>query len=337
MILITGATGLVGSHLLLELLKKEETVVALYRDPSKKEAVRQLFHSYGKADLLQKAEWREGDITQVPALEKAFAGITEVYHCAAFISFDPADEEKLRKTNIEGTANVVNTALDFGVTRFCHVSSVAALGSPLEPEQIISEQSEWHPEALHSDYAISKYGAEMEVWRAQQEGLRVVIVNPGIIIGRPTEAESGTAQLFSKVASGQRFYTNGVTGMVAVQDVVAAMIALMEQEIFGEKFALIAENYSYRKLLDTTADALSAKRPKKEAPKWMTSWVWKMDWLISGLFNTKRKLSHASAVALHDTHLISGEKINKVLKLNYHPVDQAIREAAQYYKTHFLP
>ena len=181
MILITGGTGFVGSHLLLYLLEKEEKIRALYRNPAKIAFVKSLFRYYKKEPLFEKIEWFEADITDIPQLENAFADVDFVYHCAALVSFDPSDEEILRKTNIEGTANVVNLSLSNAVKKLCFVSSIAASGDLQEHEDTITEATEWNPEKYHSDYAISKYGAEMEIWRAQQEGLNVVIANSTVV------------------------------------------------------------------------------------------------------------------------------------------------------------
>src|SRR6218665_3918770 len=205
MILITGATGLVGSHLILHLLESSDSgsqkLRAIYRKDSSIARIQSLFSLYGKAHLFVQIEWIKADITDVPLLEIAFQNVTVVYHCAAHISFDPADEELLRKTNIEGTANIVNFSLEYGIKKLCYVSSIAALGDPKENEPIITEETEWNPEKPHSGYAISKYGAEMEIWRAQQEGLEVVVVNPGVILG-PLFWTAGSGEIYQNVKNG---------------------------------------------------------------------------------------------------------------------------------------
>ena len=206
MILVTGATGLVGSHLLVQLLQENEAVKALYRSKEQIEKVKNVFAFKNQTVLFDKINWVKGDITDIPTLEIAFEHVTHVYHCAALISFDPSDEAALRKINIEGTANVVNCCIAFGIKKLCHVSSIAALGSPKDHEVTINEQSEWNPEELHSDYAITKYGAEMEVWRGQQEGLKVLIVNPGVIFG-PCFWNQGSGAFFTTVKKGIPFFT----------------------------------------------------------------------------------------------------------------------------------
>jgi len=184
MILVTGGTGLVGAHLLYHLLLENNTVKAIYRKNSNLQAVKTVFGYYSTNFelLFQKIEWIEADITNVCSLEKAFENITEVYHAAALVSFTPKDYQKMRKINIEGTANIVNFCIDKKVKKLCFVSSIATIEKATHAKTI-NEEEDWNLEKNNYGYAITKYGAEMEVWRASQEGVAVVIVNPGIILG----------------------------------------------------------------------------------------------------------------------------------------------------------
>jgi len=306
MILVSGGTGLVGAHLLLALTAGGQKVRAIYRSDMSLAKTRALFTAESNTHF-DTIEWIKADITDVPSLEEAFTGVNTVYHCAAYISFEPKDEEMLRKVNIEGTANMVNCALDFGVKKFCHVSSIAALGDPKENEAI-TEETEWNPEVRHSDYAISKYGAEMEVWRAWQEGLNVVIVNPGIIFGKGFW-DSGSGKMFKAVKNGQYFYTKGSCGIIAVIDVVKAMIGLMATDSNGERYTLVAENVSYKDMLDTIADGMKKKRPSIAATPFLTSVAWRMDWLFSTLFLQRRKLTRSMAKSAHNRETFDNNKI----------------------------
>ena len=238
MILVTGATGLVGSHLLVQLLQENEEVKALFRSEKQIEKVKNIFAFHHQTALFEKINWVKGDITDIPSLEIAFENISHVYHCAALISFDPSDEDELRKINIEGTANVVNCCIDFSVKKLCHVSSIAALGNPKEHETTITEETEWNPEELHSDYAITKYGAEMEVFRGHQEGLEVVIVNPGVIFGYGFP-KKGSDVIIQSVKKGLSFYTKGNIGIVSVEDVVKSMTQLMKSNNNGERYSMV--------------------------------------------------------------------------------------------------
>lgn len=315
MILVTGGTGLVGAHLLLHLLENgEEKVRSIYRNQKKISKTKSLFEYYNKSSLFSKIEWIEADILDIPSLEIAFQNTEYVYHCAAYISFNPDDEDKLRKVNIKGTANIVNFCIDKNVTKLCHVSSIAALGDLAQNENIITEETEWNPEVLHSDYGISKYGAEMEVWRGFQEGLKVVIVNPGVIFG-PGFWNQGSGKFFSSVKKGIPFYTTGSSSYVAVTDVVEIMIRLMKSDYNGERFIVTSENRTYQDIIQTIAGKIGAKTPKLEAKSWMLSIAWKLDWLFSFVFRTKRMLSKQSSISLQNNDQISNEKIT--CRFNY--------------------
>ena len=325
MVLVTGGTGLVGSHLLLHLIENGESVRAIYRKLETIQKTKNLFSYYKKEDLFEKINWFHADILDVPSLEIAFDSVEFVYHCAAFISFDPKDEVKIRKTNIEGTANVVNFCLAKNVRKICFVSSIAALGDLKENEKIITEETEWNPEKSHSDYAISKYGAEMEIWRGQQEGLHCVIVNPGVILG-PRIWEEGSGVFFKKIANGFPFYTKGTTGFIAVTDVVQLMIQLMKSDVNNQRFALVASTISFEELFNSIADALKVKRPSVYISPFLMGLLWRLDWFFSTFLRTKRMLDKETAVASHSKTFYSNEKINNTLKFEFLDVYKYLRE-----------
>lgn len=319
MILVTGGTGLVGAHLLLQLLQENEAVRAIYRSEKAIEKTRNLFRLENKMDLLEKIEWMEADITDIPALEKAFQNITQVYHCAALISFDTNDETVLRKVNIEGTANVVNCCIDFKVKKLCHVSSIAALGDVKEGETVITEETEWNPEKNHGDYALTKYGSETEVWRGSQEGLEVVIVNPGVIFGKGF-GTAGSGELLQKIQNGFPFYTKGSTGITAVDDVVEIMIQLMNSTVSGERFTIVSENIILQDLLNIIADAMQKKRPYIYARPFLTSFYWRMDWLFSKLFFKKQHFTRATSKSSHSTETYDNTKVINTLNFSFQPI-----------------
>ena len=316
MILVTGATGLVGSHLLVNLLQENKEVKALYRNEKNIEAVKNVFKYKNAIHLFEKIIWIKGDITDIPSLNNAFENVTYVYHCAALISFDPKDEEILRKTNIEGTANIVNCCIDFKVKKLCHVSSIAALGDMKEHENVITEETEWNPEKLHGDYAISKYGAEMEVWRGYQEGLEVIIVNPGVIFGYGFPSQ-GSSILINKVKNGLLFYTKGKAGFIAVEDVVNCMTQLMKSSTNGKKFCLVAENLRLNDVLFTIADGLQVKRPKHYANQYLTSLAWRLDWFFTKITFKKRSFTRATAKSSHSIDFYDNTCIKKELQYTF--------------------
>lgn len=331
MILVTGATGLVGSHLLVKLLQEENEVKALYRNEKNIEAVQNVFKYKNAIDLFEKIIWVKGDITDIPSLNSAFENITNVYHCAALISFDPNDEELLRKTNIEGTANVVNCSIDFGIKKLCHVSSIAALGDTRENEYLITEEAEWNPEKLHGDYAILKFGAETEVWRAQQEGVEVVIVNPGVIFGYGFPNQ-GSGLIINKVKNGLLFYTKGKTGIVAVEDVVNCMTLLMNSTTNGERFTVVAENMHFDILLSIISKGLNVKSPKLYANKWVTNIGWRLDWLFSKILFKERQFTRATAISSHSIDVYENTKIKNHLNYKFLKIEEYLINLLQEHK-----
>lgn len=330
MILVTGATGLVGAHLILKLLESGHPVRALFRTDKSRLKTRNLLRMYGRENLFDKIDWIQADVNDIPAMEPAFIGVRQVYHCAALISFDPADEERLRKINIEGTANVVNLCLHYGVEKLCHVSSVAALGDPLAEEILVTEETPWNPEKPHSDYARSKYGAEMEVWRGFQEGLKVVIVVPGIILG-PGFWQEGSGVIFSSIEKGFPFYAMGSTGFVAVTDVVCAMNQLMDSDVNGERFTLVGGHMVLRDFSWAVADALQVRRPSIKVSPTFTNFAVFVDWL-AGLFGKKRKLFRETSKAFHRHRNFSADKI-QAMGFEFTPIPEYIQQVVKIEKS----
>lgn len=331
MILVTGATGLVGSHLILHLLENGENVRAIYHTSQSTAKTKSLFRLHQKEHLFEKISWVAADITDVPSLSQAFANIQYVYHCAALVSFDPNDEKLLRKINIEGTANIVNLCLEFNVKKICHISSIAALGDLKPGETVVDENTEWNPEAPHSDYAISKHGAEMEIWRGQQEGLAVAIINPGVIIG-PGFWTSGSGAIFTRVSRGLRYYTKGVTGFVGVDDVVKIACAAMKSNRSGEQYIAVSEILTFENMLKMVATSLKVKAPAIHAKPWLTSIFWRADWILSGVFMRKPKLSRMMAHSLHSIDHYSSEKTKRELSFSFRGISEVIIEVGTCYK-----
>ena len=324
MILVTGGTGLVGSHLLFHLSQKSDTIRTIYRTEEKREQVKKIFSFYTDDVQLHfsKIEWINADITDVPSLEVAFQNITQVYHCAALVSFDPKDYIKMRQVNIEGTANIINFSIENNINKFCFVSSIAAVGDAINGG-VITEENEWNDQGDNHGYAITKYGAEMEVWRGSQEGLNVVIVNPGVILGSGFWQE-GSGKLFTQINNGFKFYTEGVTGFVGVKDVVKLMIQLMNSNIKNERFILVSENKSFKDVLFTIADGFNTKRPSIKTGKLLTEIFWRLDWLVTKLTGKSPLLTKNSAKSSHNKSYYSADKIKNTLNFQFEPIEETI-------------
>lgn len=333
MILVTGGTGLVGSHLLFKLISNNEKVRATYRRKKTLDRVKHVF-SYFSDDpetFFNKIEWVEADINDIPKLQDAFQDITYVYHCAAFVSFEPDKYKTLRKININGTANIVNLCISNNVVKLCYVSSIAAIGHDTNTEKLIDEKTAWNPEDDNSVYAITKYGAELEVWRGTQEGLDAVIVNPGIILGAGYWNGGSSGNLFKHINNGMRYYVNGVTGYVDVWDVINAMHQLMNSNIKNENFILVAENLSFKTFQIKTAKALTVKPPTKEAKSWLLQTTWRLDWLQFKLFGKRRSLSKQAAKSAVSVTKYDNSKIINTLNFQFKSIDESINEVSKLY------
>jgi len=329
MILVTGGTGLVGSHLLFKLANNEQKVRAIYRTKEKIETVRHVFSYYTNQvdELFSKIEWVEADLNNIPKLTEAFNGITHVYHCAAYISFDPNYYHSLRQINIEGTANIVNLCIYGNVKKICYVSSIAAIGKELS-DKLINEESPWNNDEDHSVYAITKYGAEMEVWRGCQEGLDVVIVNPGVIIG-PGYWKLGSGSFFKRIYRGLKYYTTGTTGYVSVNNVVEIMFLLMKSDIKNERYIVIAENLSFKSFFTKIANALNVVSPKKEASSLLLQIAWRMDWLRSKIRGKHRRLVKHSVKSIQSITNYDNSKVKRDLNFEFESIDSSISSTSQ--------
>ncbi|MDO5978432.1 NAD-dependent epimerase/dehydratase family protein [Flavivirga spongiicola] len=331
MILVTGSTGLVGSHLLYKLVSNNEKVRAIYRTERKLANVKSVFATYTSnyEPLFKEIEWVKADLLDIPALSEAFKHVTYVYHCAAFVSFEPDKYQILRKTNIEGTANIVNLCLSNTISKLCYVSSIATLGRTINNEEI-TEDTVWNPEDDHNVYAITKYGAEMEVWRATQEGLNVVIVNPGVILGAGIW-RYGTGSLFKKAHKGFKYYTSGTIALIAIEDVVSIMIALTKSDIINERFVLVAEHWTYKQFLQTLSKSVHVKPPEKMISSWLLKLAWKLDWLKTKLTGKRRQLTRHIVISLSTETKYNNKKVKKVLDYKFKSIDETIATIGDLY------
>ena len=333
MILVTGGTGLVGSHLLYHLTLENDSILAIYRNKEKINNAQRIFAYYSKkaTALFEKIQWIKADVTDIPSLNQVFSyAITNVYHCAALISFDSKDYKKMRQVNIHGTANIVNLCIDHKVKKLCFVSSIATLGNASLNHQFINEENEWINNSDQHGYAISKYGAEMEVWRGGQEGLNVCIVNPGVILGSGFWFE-GSGRLFTNAYHNFKFYTNGINGFVCVTDVVKAMVSLVDSNICNERFILVSENISFKDILSTIAIKLGKNPPFIKVSKIMTEVVWRVNWLLGKISGKSIVLTKNSARASHKRSYYSSEKIQQVLKFQFTPISRSIETICRNY------
>lgn len=324
MILVTGGTGLLGSHLLLDLIKSGEKVRAIKRPSSNIKLVRKIFSYYtdNPDELMNRIEWVNADLMDFGAIEEALSRINEIYHCGAVVSFYPKDHKEMLKVNIEGTTNLVNQAIHSKIEKFCYVSSVATLGRA-DNNGLTDENTYWKSSRKNSVYAISKYGAEREVWRAMEEGLNAVIVNPSLILG-PGFWEDNSG-LFRLVWQGLKYFTKGVNGYVDVRDVSRTMIRLMSNHIFRERFIISAENLSYEQLFSLMAKHLGKNAPSVNVPPLMTKVAWRVEWVRSFLTGSKPEVTREMAITTAQVYTYTNEKIKKTLNFEFIPIEESIK------------
>jgi dihydroflavonol-4-reductase len=330
LILVTGGTGLVGTHLLYDLCRSGKQVRVLKRPDSNVANVKKVF-SYYTAEpetLLKNIEWRDADLLDVYSLTEAMEGITEVYHCAAMVSFESSHQNEMMKTNIEGTANMVNAATGKGIKKFCHVSSIATLGRA-EHGALTTEETFWKSSPENSNYSISKYGAEREVWRASEEGLNVIIVNPSLIVG-PGNWEQSSSNMFSKGYKGIKFYSSGLNGFVDVRDVSSLMIQLMESDISNQRFLINGENASFRHFFDLIHTGFSKPVSTIRAGKFLSSFAWRAEKFRSMLTGSPPLITRETARSAHRISRFSNEKILKVFPDHtFIPLERSISDTCK--------
>ena len=338
MIFITGCTGLVGSHLVAELVNRQQTTVnrqqstvkLLCRKNSDLSLLNRVLSRYGINGIPADVEFVYGDVLDYDIIESAMKDVDEVYHCAAVVSFDPSDKGSLMRVNVEGTRNMVNAALHCGVKKFCHVSSIAALGRALEGESI-DEESPWTRSKNNSVYSNSKHEAEMEVWRGIAEGLNATIVNPSLILGAG-RWDSSSCELFNTVAKGFPFYTEGVNGFVYVKDVARAMIMLMENNKFGQRYCLNGALISYKELFTLMANNFNVKVPCIKVGKTLSEIAWRIFWIFGKIQGKKPLITKETARTATRKYSYSSAKIIRELNFQFTPIEESIKEICELYK-----
>jgi nucleoside-diphosphate-sugar epimerase len=320
-VLITGATGFLGSYLVRLLIQKGYHVRALYRDNSS------LKHF---ADInSEQLEWVNADITDIIALEEAFVGVTHVYHCAALVSFHPKDVQLMQTINVTGTANIVNLCLHFGVKKLIHVSSIAALGrTKLRLE--MDETCKWVHSKDNSNYAISKHMAEQEVWRGMAEGLSATIVSPSVVVGS-FNWDLGMAAFFKKIDKGLKLYPSGSSGFVDVRDVCEFMEKMLDQRFSGERYILNAVNLKHRAFFELIANSLNVKPPIIMVGPALAELAWLVEWTKEKLFGIAPIVTRESARASVTNYIYRSEKSLSVPGFSYRPFQKTISDTAEQY------
>lgn len=321
-VFITGGTGFLGSYIIKELVGRGYSVKALRRSTK--------IPFYIDPAVFAAVEWVEGDVLDIIALDHAMKGVNTVIHAAATVSFHKSDRSEMYKVNVDGTANMVNIALDNNIDRFVHISSVAAIGRSATGDEV-TEEKKWESSKINTHYANSKHAAEMEVWRGMGEGLNTVIANPSTIIGYG-DWSSSSCSLFKTVYKSFPWYSDGINGFVDVEDVAKAIVLLMESTISGERFIINSENWPFQKLFNTIADAFGTKRPWREATPFLGQIAWRIEKIKSLFSGKKPPITRENAKVAHSKTHFSNRKIREALpNFSFTPLDQSIERASKKY------
>jgi dihydroflavonol-4-reductase len=322
MVLVTGGSGFLGAYIISELVEKGHAVRAIHRNGQ--------IPFFLPAGIADKVEWVRCDIRDPIGLEEAMAGVDAVVHAAGKVSFSGKERRELWSINIDGTAQVVNMALARNIRRFVYVSSVSALGRTAN-EEVVTEEKSWEDSKYNTNYAISKFHGEIEVWRAIGEGLPAVIVNPSTILGYGDWNNSSCA-LFRSVYNEFPWYTEGINGFVDVTDTARAIVRLLETEISGERYILTAENWSWRHLFETIAAEFGKKSPTREATPFLAGIAWRVEKIKSFLTGRPTLLTRESArIAATKTFFSNGKILQQLPDFRFTPLEETIRAACQAY------
>lgn len=322
MVLVTGATGILGRVIALELLKRGKSVRATKRASSNIDEVRKSFHFYTDQadDFFNKIQWVDVDFADINSLQNALNGVTEVYHCAGKVSFHPDDRRTMYHTNIEGTRRLLFACEDSSVTKFCFVSSTAVLDGVDENGEV-TEDSNYNSKLAHSSYAKSKHFSEMEVWRASAEGLNTVIINPGVIVGSGNW-QSSSGEMFNAFSK-YPYAMSGSTAYIDVRDVSNIAISLMEKNIFGERFILISESKRIVEVANFVRERLGKSKAKILSKGILTA-GYVLNKLFGWLFPQLRIMSKVNLETVTSHQIISNKKIKKELDYQFISVFESI-------------
>ncbi|WP_370896960.1 NAD-dependent epimerase/dehydratase family protein [Chryseobacterium gossypii] len=322
MVFVTGATGILGRVVALELLKRGKSVRASKRSASNLDDVKSSYRFYTENpdEYFSKIEWIDVDFDDISSLQEALKGVDEVYHCAAKVGFDPKDDKEMYHTNAKGTANLLYACENSGVEKFLYISTVAVLDGFNEQGEL-DEESDFNPKVEHSAYAISKHMAEMEVWRASAEGLNVVIVNPGMIIGSGGWNQS-SGQIFP-IFENNGFTFSGGSAYVDARDVAGIAVELMERNIFGERFIAVSEKKRYAEIGGQIRKKLGLKEPRVLTEKQLNLGRianFLLGWLIPKL----RIITKSNIESVSSFNTISNKKIREKLDYQFIPVEKSV-------------
>lgn len=315
MILVTGGTGLIGTKLLRHLLgDRSIKIKAIYRE------------SYPTNLIDENIEWIKSDILDLESLNWAFKNVEYVYHCAAFISFQPKEVEKMININQIGTRNIVNKSIEYGVKKIIHLSSVSALGN-IDSNLPINESMHWNESEKLNSYGKSKYLSELEIIKGSNKGLNYIIINPSIVLGFGDFSRRGSHEIFKTAMDSFPFYTNGSCGFVYIEDLVKSMTILMLSNITNDKFIINGYNISFKHLYYLICQEFKTEPPKYKIGIFLSNVIWRLEYLISKvIMNYEVHLSKETAYTSQQKIKYDNQKFINVFKdFKYTNINKAIK------------
>lgn len=322
-VLVTGATGFIGSSVLRRLTHEGYEPVALVRAKSNLEAI---------SDFVDTVELRYGDVTDADSVANAMKGVKQVYHCAGVARIGPGHDDMLYKVNVEGTRNVLREALRNDVERVVFTSSVSAVGIT-GSKKPATEDQHWNLDKLNVPYFRTKHLAELEVAEAVKQGLDCVTVNPSYVFG-PGDINFNAGRLIRDLYYRKiPFYPVGGVCVVDIDIVVDGHLAAMKKGRTGERYILGGENITYKMVFDTICNIVGA--PKVKLP--MLPSLIK---LFIKMTENARKLKKVSALINREILASSSNylyydssKARNELGLGHKSFEESIRNTFMWYKS----
>jgi len=327
MVFVTGATGLIGSYLLLELSKREKKIRAVKRESSDLDVVKNLFLEFSDLESFEKIEWVETDLLDIPSLSASLEGVETIFHTAGCVGFDDREKELIHQINVEGTEDLVNLAIAANVSEFVYISSIAVLDE-MQEEKFVDEQSKFDTEKSHSEYAISKKKGEMAVWRGSQEGLNVLVVYPSVVIGS-LDGKRTSEKIFQLASRKKMFATEGITGYTDVRDVAFCMAELADKEVWNQSFVISSEDKSYTEIFNFLRNKWHLDQVKslsKSKLKFIQG-ISQISRLFGGPYMSKSGYNALTGKAMY-----SNQKIKETININFIPVEEALNFHAERWK-----
>lgn len=325
--LVIGATEMVGAHLVCTMLRQGLSVRATLCDGENPKYTKQVL-SYYTNDFegqYNEIEWAHVDYDDITSLQDAMQGVCTVFCC----KIPDLQGGRSVNDNVLEVKNIINAAQESGIKNFIYLSSYRALGEEPDTKEI-TELSQRNPKGKYIKFDLAHYYCEMEVRRAMEEGFPSIITAPTVVLG-PGNWLSDSSFLFSE-AEKRKYYADGVTGFVGVNDVVKCLMALTRKEIYGEKYIISSQNMSYNALFKLIAQKMSLPEPTKLASKWVIR-LYKFCYTIKSVFTGRRPIVNTPYIdsVKHFRLFDNSKSINSIIAA-YEPIENVVEKIAGIYK-----